>query len=140
MIIKVIDSAFDLYLKDNRDLIKEFYDNKFRIVVWDVLGLCEHLYSDMITYYSRSTFDSLNSKSRYNLYLTYERGAFRSGTKVIQDLFQIKDMQVYEDNLNQEIPPEENSNILFIHEYMFVKKGLTLKEINNLKTKMLSIR
>lgn len=127
MIIKVLDSSFDLYLEKNKDVIYKFKEKGIKLIIWDVLGLCSHYYADYLKYYSRS---SITSPDRFNLYIKYKNQKFTSGAREFVDLFQMLDLPFDEfDKLNE----LKKTGMLYYDDYEFVKDQ-ELCEYMNLKS------
>lgn len=140
MIIKVLDSSFDLYLEKNKDVIYKFKEKGVKLIIWDVLGFCSHYYADYLKYYSRS---SITSPENFNLYVKYKNQKFTSGAREFVDLFQMLDLPFDEFNKLNDL---KKTGMLYYDDYEFVKNQ-ELCEYMNLKSgfseiskKMMSVK
>jgi hypothetical protein len=118
MLIKVLDITFDELLKKEIEIIKDIDE---RIEVWDPLGMCSHLFSDKIRYYSRSDVKAFDDE----LYLIYENGRFKTGSYEFLSFIQIKEIDVK--------PEFDDENVSFIRGYVYIRKGTKMKERQNYK-------
>ena len=123
MLIKVLDITFDDLLRKEIDIIKDIQE---RIEVWDPLGMCSHILSDKIRYYSRSDIKAYEDE----LYLVYENGKFKTGSHDFLSFIQIKSVEI--------TPEFDDENIAFIRGYVYIKKGTKMKERHNYKCSSLS--
>lgn len=132
MIIKVLDSSFDLYLENNKDVIYKFKEKGIKIIIWDVLGLCSHYYADYLKYYSRS---SIKSPENFNLYFKYQNQKFTSGSKDFVDLYQLLELPYDEFEKLNEL---KGSGMLYYDGFEFIRDQ-ELCEFKNLKTSFSNI-
>ena len=124
MIIKVLDSSFDLFLEEHKEEIREYPD---KIIVYDALGLCSHLLADKIKYYSRSSF---KAPVGYQLYIKF-KNKFYCGSHEFQDLFQVKDFI----KLDKEV---KGRGICTYYGYEYIS-GIDLTEYKNYSCELSAI-